>query len=117
LISLPHATKVLFVATSVTFLFVPQISGKPLNGFAHNSQGRSVLSLAWTSLDVNVKDQGYQGQKMCLVLPLPAGSVQMACARCKQRGTAAAGKTPLSQCWLPRGEGSDFGSLRSEYVW
>ena len=30
--------KVLFLALSVTFLFVPQISREPLNGFASNSQ-------------------------------------------------------------------------------
>jgi len=39
----------------VTFLFVPQISREPLNGYAPNSQGRRVWSLAWTSLNVKIK--------------------------------------------------------------
>jgi len=38
--------KVLFVALSVTFLFVYEISREPLNGFAPNSHGRHVWSLA-----------------------------------------------------------------------
>ena len=36
--------KVLFLALSVTFLFVNQLSREPLNGFAQNSQGRRVWS-------------------------------------------------------------------------
>jgi len=36
---------------------------EPLNGFAPNSHGRRVWSLALTSLKVKVKDQGHQGQK------------------------------------------------------
>jgi len=58
--------KVLFLALSVTFLvflFVYEISREPLNGFAPNSQGRRVSSLARTSLNVKVKGQGHQGQK------------------------------------------------------
>jgi len=46
--------KVLFLALSVTFLFVHEISR-----FAPNSQGRR----AWMSLNVKVKGQGHQGQK------------------------------------------------------
>ena len=42
--------KVLFLALSVTFLFVCQISLEPLNGFAPNSHGRRVWSLARRSL-------------------------------------------------------------------
>ena len=38
--------KVPFSALSVTFLFVYEISGEPLNGFAPNSQGRRVWSHA-----------------------------------------------------------------------
>jgi len=49
--------KVLFLAQSVTFLFVYEISREPLDGFAPNSQGRSVWSLARMSLKVKVKDQ------------------------------------------------------------
>jgi len=37
--------KVVFVALSVTFLFVHKISPELLNGFAPNSQGRRVWSL------------------------------------------------------------------------
>ena len=37
-----------------------EISLEPLNGFAPNSHGRRVWSLAWTTL--NVKCQGHQGQ-------------------------------------------------------
>ena len=48
---------ILFIALYVTFLFVPQISREPLNGFAPNSHGRCVWSLARTSLDVKVKGQ------------------------------------------------------------
>jgi len=50
--------KVLFLALarqSVSFLFVYEISREPLNGFAPNSHGRRVWSLAWTSLKVKVK--------------------------------------------------------------
>jgi len=39
---LPHASKVLFLALSVTCLFVPQISREPVNGFAPNSHWRRV---------------------------------------------------------------------------
>jgi len=31
--------------------------------------GRRVLSLAQTSLNIKVKGQGHQGQKICLALP------------------------------------------------
>jgi len=55
---------VLFLALSVTFLFVYEISREPLNGFSPNSQGRRVWSTVWTSLNVKVKvnGQGHQGQ-------------------------------------------------------
>ena len=57
--------KVLFLALSVTFLFVYEISWEPLNGFAPNSQERRVWSLARMSLNVKVKvkGQGHEGQK------------------------------------------------------
>ena len=44
-------------------LFLYEISREPLNGFAPNSQGRRVWSLARTSLNVKVKGHGHQGQK------------------------------------------------------
>jgi len=37
--------------------------GEPLNGFAPNSHGRHVWSVAWMNLEVKVKGHGYQGQK------------------------------------------------------
>ena len=55
--------KVLFLALSVAFLFVYEISPEPLNAFAPNSQGRHVLSLALANLNVKVKGQGHQEQK------------------------------------------------------
>jgi len=53
-------------------LFVPRISQEPLNRFARNSRGRRVWSLTWTSLNVKVKGQDPQGQKMCLALTSPS---------------------------------------------
>ena len=55
--------KVLFLALSVTFLFLYEISQELLNGFVPNSQGRRVWSLTRTSLSVKVKGQGHWGQK------------------------------------------------------
>jgi len=70
---------------------VPQISRERLNGFALNSQGRS---LAQTSLNVKVKGQGHQGQKMCLVLPSAAYEwYALAANRVQQQWTA-----PLCHC-------------------
>jgi len=47
--------KVLFLALSVTFLFVYEISSEPVNGFAPNSPGRRAWSLARTSLNCQVQ--------------------------------------------------------------
>jgi len=47
--------KVMFLALSVTFLFVYEISQEPLNGFAPNSHGRRDWSTSRTSLKVKVK--------------------------------------------------------------
>ena len=66
---LPQASKVLFLALSVIsyccffYSFVTQISRERLNGFAPNSQGRRVWSIAGKSLNVKVKSQGHQRQK------------------------------------------------------
>ena len=46
--------KVVFLALSVTFLFVYEISPELLSGFATNSHGRRVWSLAGTSLKETV---------------------------------------------------------------
>jgi len=58
-----------FGAVSLRFLFVYEISRELLNGFAPNSHGRHVWSLAQTSLKVRVKGQGHQGQKMAFFGP------------------------------------------------
>jgi len=50
-------------AVSLCFLFVYEIFREPLNGYAPNSHGRRVWSFARTSLKVDVKGQGHQGQK------------------------------------------------------
>jgi len=49
--------KVLFLALSVTFLFVYEIFREPLNGFATNSYGRRAWSIARTTLKFKVKGQ------------------------------------------------------------
>jgi len=94
--ALLHTSKVLFLAPSVTCLFVPQISPEQLNGYAPNSHGRPIWSLARTSLNVKVKGQGqgHQGQKTWLALPSPPGSVRMVCTRSRQREAAADGTIP-----------------------
>jgi len=61
--------EVLFLALSVTFLFVYEISLELLNGFAPNSQGRRVWSLTQTSLKVKIKGQGHQEQKNGIFRP------------------------------------------------
>jgi len=53
-----------FGAVSLWFLFVCEISPKPLNGFAPNSHGRCVWSLARTSLKVKVKTSWSAGKKL-----------------------------------------------------
>jgi len=57
----------------VCFFVVNQISPEALNGFAPNSQGRCVWSLAQTSLNVKVKDQRSRspGTKMRCAIPSP----------------------------------------------
>ena len=52
---------------SVTFLFVPQISWEPRNGFA------------WTSLNVKVKGQGYHGQNQENFTTAASSSLTMHC--------------------------------------
>jgi len=54
------------LAQSVCGWFV-YMSRKPLNGFAPNSHGSRVWSIAWTSL--KVKGQGHQGQKTAFFGP------------------------------------------------
>jgi len=65
---LQHASKILFLAPFLIFLFVfflcvPQISPESLNGFSPNLKGRRAWSLAQMSLNVEVKGQGHQGPK------------------------------------------------------
>ena len=62
----PHAVncgRFCFWRRQCGFLVVYKISREPLNGFVPNSHGRRVWSLTPTSLKVNVKGQGHQGQK------------------------------------------------------
>jgi len=47
----------MFLALSVTILFVYEISLELLNGFATNSYGRRVWSLAETNLNVKVRSK------------------------------------------------------------
>ena len=68
--------KVLFLAPSVcSFLFVYEIFREPLDGYAPNSHGRRVWSLAQISLKVRAKGQCHQGQKRYF-LSLSAACVQ-----------------------------------------
>jgi len=95
--------KLLFLALSVTFLFVNQISWELLNGFALNYQGRRVWSLARISLNVKVKGQGHQRQKTCCAFPSPPAATEwnmLAANNVRQQQTG-----PFSRC---RG---DFGGL------
>jgi len=64
---LPHAVNCgrfcFWRRQSVVFLVVYEISREQLNGFATNSHGRRVWSLARTRSRSKVKGQGHQGQK------------------------------------------------------
>jgi len=60
---------ILQYVTVRVFLFVYEISWELLNGFAPNSRGRHVSYLARMSLNVKVKGQGHQGQKMAFFDP------------------------------------------------
>ena len=60
-------------------LFVNQISRERLNGFAPNSQGRRVWSLARRSLNVKVKGQVHQRTKTCCELPSPPAAMERSC--------------------------------------
>jgi len=76
---------------------VHQISSEQLDGFASHSQGRYVWSLDWTDLNVKVKGQGHQGQKMCCALPSPAAAYEwyaLAANNVKQQQTG-----PFCRCW------------------
>jgi len=54
---------------------VYEMTQEALNGFAPNSHGRRVWSLARTSLKVKAKGQGHQGQKTAFLV-LSAACVQ-----------------------------------------
>jgi len=86
-------------------LFVPPVFVEPLNGFAPNSQGRRVWTIAPTSLNVKVKGQSHQGQKFAVHSYHP-------------NGTRSLKMTPRSSgrhhCVTA---GDDFGDLRAVYVW
>ena len=61
-------------------MFAYEISREPLNGFAPNSQGRRVWSLARTSLNVKVKSQGHHGQKIGFLADI-SGIAELICAK------------------------------------
>ena len=50
------------LSSSFCLFVVPKVSLESLNGFASNSLGRRVWSLARKSLNVKIKGQGDQGQ-------------------------------------------------------
>ena len=73
------------------FLFLYEIFRKRLNGFAPNSHGRRIWSLARTSLNVRVKGQSHHG----VFLPIDNALWGVAYAvRCKWRHPAADGTIP-----------------------
>ena len=69
-----------------------------------NSEGGRVWSLAQANLNVKVKGQGHQGQKMRLALPAAYKWYALAANNVTQQQTG-----PFCRC---RG-GADFGSLRA----
>jgi len=73
--------EVMFLALSVTFLLY-EISREPqpLNGFAPNSQGRRVWSLAQISLNVKVKGQGHHGLKTGVSVDI-SGAAERICVK------------------------------------
>jgi len=97
------------------------MSREPLNGFAPNSQGRHVCSLAGTSLKMKVKVQGHRGQKTGFLADI-SEIAELICDK-------FTGKT----CFIPhlnefegkrsRSLGTKmtfygpFGGLRAVYVW
>jgi len=112
------ATAKLLLALSVIsflfFLFVTRIYRERLNGFALNSQGRRVWSLARMSLKVKVRSQrsrspgtknAHQGLKTRSALPSPLAATEwnaLAANDVTQQRTAAFRR---------------FGDLRAVYVW
>jgi len=103
--------KVLFLALSVTFLFVHEISTGPVNGFAPNSQGRRVWSLARTCSNVKVKGQGYQAQKR--------GFQRISRELLNGFETNSHGRRVWCLIWtsLKVKVKVNFGGLRAVYVW
>jgi len=82
-----------------------QISLEPLNGFMPNSQRSRAWSLARTSLNVNVKGQGHQEQKMfCACTPVTPATVT-------EWNMLAANNVMQQQRDHSVAVGSDFGSL------
>jgi len=70
--------KVLFLALSVTFLFVYEISREPPNGFATNSQRRRVWSLARTlMLDLIKSSLRVTMSAICATVSHPSSCLSM----------------------------------------
>jgi len=103
--------KVLFLALSVTFSLVHEISPEQLNRFAPNSQGRRAWSLARTSLNVKVKDQGHQG-KMGFSADI-SGIAELICAKFPQKTCLV----PWSLTPTSLKVKVNFGGLHAVYVW
>jgi len=104
--------KVLFLALSVTFcLFVYEISPGRLNGFAPNSQGRRVWSVARTSLNVKVRGQRSRspGTNNMLCTPVIPAAMEW-------KVLAADNAMHNRRCHSVAA-GGDFGGLRAVYVW
>jgi len=108
--------KVLFVALSVTFLFVYEIPREPLNGFAPNSQGRRVWSLAHKVVNVKVKGQrskvkgeGDHRQKR--------GFLRIFWELLNGFAPISHGRHVWSLAWTSLKVKVDFGGLRAIYVW
>jgi len=89
---------VLFLALSVTFLFVYEISQQLLKASVPNSQGRCVWSLA-RSLNVKMKGPDHEGQKTGFSADT-LGTAEWICAKFTQK-----------TCLVPRSD--EFNSQRS----
>ena len=92
----------------MTFLFVPQISREPLNGFAPNSHVKRIWFLTRRSLKVKDKGQGHQRQKRAVL-----------CHRPRQRRNRTRSLQITSHASRRDhsiADGGDFGGLRVIYV-
>jgi len=101
--------QVLFLALSVTLVFVYEVSREPLNRCAPNSQRKRVWSLAQTSLNVKVKGQGHHGQKNGVFVRY-LGTNERICTNSHGRRVRSFPQTSLKVK-------VNFGGLHAVYVW